>query len=193
MKRISFLIFLLIALVSCNVKNDDPLSFSKSFDIKELTPEQFFQVLYFHDTTNFVLIDLRDPHRFALGHLPGAINIPSKSLLKKQHKQVLSSKAVKVFYSDDPSFTRMNVMLAKRAGYSDCYALLGNYQSLRDNFVKHFAIRSAFYDDEKPDYNFKDKFLELSAGGGSATQTAAAPKVSVQVPVKKKQVGGGCE
>ncbi len=192
MKRLSYLIILLVALASCNVKNDDPESFMQSFQIKELSPEQFYHIIYFQDTVNFVLIDLRDPHTYALGHLPNAINIPSKSLLKKWHKDVLNSDAIKVFYSDDPSFTRLSVTVAKRAGYKNCYALLGTYESLRNNFVKNFAIRSAFYDDEKPDFNYKDKFAELAAGGGTPT-TQSQPKVSVQVPVKKKQVGGGCE
>ncbi len=193
MKRLSFLILLLVVLFSCNVRNDDPHTFVKSFDIEELTPEQFYHILYFKDTVDFILIDLRNPHKFAMGHLPGAINIPSKSLLEENHKDLLQSKIVKVFYSDDPSFTRLCVSVLVHEGYNDCYALLGNYQSLRDNFVNKFAIRSAFYDDEKPDYNYKEKFAELSAGGNRQAETQSKPKIEVKVPVKKKHVGGGCE
>ncbi len=193
MKRLSYFIFLLFIFFSCNIKNDDPKTFLQSFNTKELTPEQFYQVIYFNDTSNFILIDLRNPRQFAIGHLPHAISIPSKNILDKKHEKILKSKAVKLFYSDDPSLTRLTVTIAERAGYQNCYAVLGTYKSLRDNFVKKFAIKSAFYDDEKPDFDYKEKFAQLSAGGGTSSQpqTNAAPKI--QVPVKKKQVGGGCE
>ncbi len=193
MKRISYFIFLLFIIVSCNVKKDDPQALLQSFTIKEVTPEQFYQILYFNDTTNFILIDLRNPHQYAIGHLPHAINISSKNILDKKHKKILKSNAVKLFYSDDPGLTRLTVTIVKRAGYQNCYAVLGTYKSLRDNFVKKFAIKSAFYDDEKPDFNYKEKFAQLSAGGGASSQTQTAPKPQIQVPVKKKQVGGGCE
>jgi phage shock protein E len=31
--------------------------------------------------TNYTIIDVREPHEFNLGHLEGAINIPSQSLM----------------------------------------------------------------------------------------------------------------
>ncbi len=193
MKKIFLFAILSVFLASCHFHNDDINQFVNSFSYKTLSQEDFYQLLYFKDTNNVVIVDLRDPRAFAIGHLPGAVNIPGKNLLDKKHKKLLGSEKIKVFYSDDPSYTRMITAVAVRSGYPNCYALLGNYKSLRDNFVKKFAIRSAFYDDELPDFDYKEKFAELSSGKGVASEQKPSAPVSITVPVKKKEVGGGCE
>ncbi len=163
-----------------------------SFKYKEVTEEQLIQFLYDKDTSEYVLIDLRTPHDYAIDHLPGSISIPSKNLIDKKYQKLLKSDKIKLAYGYNPSHARLIAAYANHMGYKNFFAVLGGFQCVKTHFLDKYAIYSGQYDDEKPYYNYKEKFAQLSAGGG-VTQEEAKPKPVIKVPVKKKQVGGGCE
>ena len=194
MRSLAILTILAVLLLAGPCKTYmDKDEYLNSFSYKEVTEEQLVQFLYDTDTSKYVLIDLRNPHDYAIDHLPGSINIPSKNLIDKKYRKLLKSDKIKLAYGYNPSHARLIAAYANHMGYKNFFAVLGGFECVKTHFLDKYAIYSGQYDDEKPFFNYKEKYAELTAKGGAAPIEEKPKPVNITVPVKKKQVGGGCE
>ena len=71
----------------------------------------------------YVLIDIREPEEFILGHLDGAINIPVSSVLDEEFKSSFSSDIPKIILSYDPIRTHETWMLLTQLGYKNLWVM----------------------------------------------------------------------
>ncbi|MBE5965720.1 MAG: rhodanese-like domain-containing protein [Lachnospiraceae bacterium] len=73
-----------------------------------------------------LIIDLRDPHEFAAGHIPTAINIPYEDL--EEQKRNLSRNNLLIFYCDRGNIS----LLAARDMLKEGYHIKSLFGGLRD-------------------------------------------------------------
>ncbi|PKP37770.1 MAG: sulfurtransferase [Bacteroidetes bacterium HGW-Bacteroidetes-15] len=100
------------------------------------TDEVTFKLL--NDYHPIILVDVRsaaDANEFSL---PGSINIPLEQLHRKQWRETLTSKDVKiVFYSNSTVLADQAWVIARRMGYSNIYVMSGGlnglFESLENN------------------------------------------------------------
>jgi rhodanese-related sulfurtransferase len=72
------------------------------------------------------IVDVRNPAKYKILSIPGAINIPLPGLLDPGNEPVFTEKAMKtVFYSDDDELSSQAWMLAMQKGYVNVFYLQG--------------------------------------------------------------------
>ena len=197
MKKILLLIPILF-IFSCHQYDKNLEDYINSFTPKVVSRYQLAHILYLPDTTHFVIVDLRNVHDYAIDHIPGAISLPlnrfnSKEFYKKAVKQLKgASDKIILAYGYNGSDAKVFSAIMQSVGFSNVYAIPTAYNELKKGFIENYAISSIQFDENRPLYNFKEKFSELSKTPVSVTQSKK-PVINIKVPVKKKEVGGGCE
>ncbi len=144
-----------------------------------------------------MLIDVRPESQFKAFSIPGAINIPSDSLLTASAQELLNQKEMdKVFYSNADVTSDQAWIICKRMGLQRIYVLQGGVNRWFNTIVKA----------EKPAETATNKALELYQFRMAACQhfygspeMAVTPKAATdkkKVSVVKKTSGpasgGGC-
>ena len=144
-----------------------------------------------------MLIDVRPESQFKAFSIPGAINIPTDSLLSATAQEMLNQKAMdKVFYSNADVTSDQAWIILKRTGIQRIYVMQGGVNKWFNTIVKA----------EKPAESAPSEALELYQFRMAACQyffgspeLASAPKVTadkkkVSVVKKKSEAasGGGC-
>ncbi|MBF0254407.1 MAG: rhodanese-like domain-containing protein [Candidatus Omnitrophica bacterium] len=75
------------------------------------------------DDTGFLILDIRDPEDYQAGHLPGAINIPLKTLGYRVYS--LDKTREVIAYCDHGIQSRVACQVLTSAGFKDVYNLTG--------------------------------------------------------------------
>ena len=200
MKNINKLLIFTLAIfmVSCGVDSSKQFVISpkQTLDIvlnKKyiVTPEKLADIILLKQK-NYQLIDIRNPHKFLVSHVDGAINIPAKDLFDSEYNNIINQdKVINVLYGDSPEQVISYYLLLKQLNYKNIKISLGNYNYIKNNILESYGIHSGNYYDEKPKYNYAKIITEI-AGAGSAPVNNAPKKKKTIVKRKKKEVTGGC-
>jgi len=170
MKIINKILILSIAIlmVSCGIDNskkyvisaDEALTaYLKKDDI--YTSEKIANILLCKKAEKYQLIDIRTPHEFAINHLDGAINIPSKDILNDEYYKILNQdKKINVFYSKKGNQAINAYIMLKQLNFKNIKVALGGFDFIHNYIVDSYGIKTGIYDDEKPRYDF----IRLVAG-----------------------------
>lgn len=70
-----------------------------------------------------VLIDVREPHEFAAGHVKGAVNVPLGQLAERLNKFDPGAETYVICQSGHRSATAVGLL--KRAGFGNAYSVKG--------------------------------------------------------------------
>ena len=127
-----------------------------------LTPEKLANILLCKkDTVLYQFIDIRTPHEFAIKHLEGAINIPSKDILDEANLEVLNQgKKISIIFCKSNCQAVNSYLMLKQLNYRNIMVALGGYKFIDKYVIESYGIKTGAYDGEKPKYNF----LRLIAG-----------------------------
>ena len=83
------------------------------------------------DDPSYVIIDLRNPYEYIKGHINGAINMPSNSLLDKENLKIFdeyaSDSVTVILYGQTQLEANGPWMILKQMGYDNFRVLLGGY------------------------------------------------------------------
>ena len=153
-----------------------------------LTPDEVREILRSGDPS-VVLIDLRTPDKYVVGHLEQAVNIPLFDLLQSENLALFgdTSKTF-VLYADDEVNGCGPWMLLRQLGYDNVKVMLGGYDFYVSGKAMPKEVEGKCYD-EHPRYDYASFFK----GNKSVTQPKKAPpKVVVPRRKKKVTVSGGC-
>jgi rhodanese-related sulfurtransferase len=155
--------------------------------------ELLADLLYSENLYDIQFIDIRTPHQYAMGHLPGAINIPFKSFFHSKNWNKIPGDKVIILYGDDASTPYILAIMSKHFRNSYFYVISGGYDFVRDKILNRYAIYSGMYDDEVPVTDYQKFINELrNRSGGKQSVKKVQPKVKPVVKRKKKEVTGGC-
>ncbi len=167
---------------------DDPSRFLSTDDITDRLVKK---------NPALILIDVRPESQFKAFSIPGAINIPSDSLLSASALEILNQKEMdKVFYSNADVTSDQAWIICKRLGLQRIYVMQGGVNRWFSTIVKA----------EKPAETATTKALELyqfriaacqhffgSPEMAAKTETVAAKKtVNVVKKSSGGKSGGGC-
>ncbi len=135
----------------------------------------------------YFIIDLRRPEHYKIGHIPGAVNIRPNELLLSEKLEYLPKNKPIVLYCYHGYTSAATTAYLRVLGY-EAYSLKFGYHSFMDGILnKRIDFNTAFNDFP---FITGDKRVDIRV---SQTQTQQVKKPAITVPVKKKQVGGGCE
>ncbi|MBN2668692.1 MAG: rhodanese-like domain-containing protein [Bacteroidales bacterium] len=165
MKKYQYIILsaLLSILVSCGI--DDSKQYVLSADetliaylSKEdvLSPEKLANLLLCKkDTHLYQFIDIRTPHEFAIKHLDGAINVPSKDILDDSNLNVLNQdQKINVIFCRSNCQAVNSYLMLKQLNYKNIKVALGGYDFIDKYIEDSYGIKTGVYNDEKPRYDF---------------------------------------
>ncbi len=156
-----------------------------------LSPKQYLisadQV--FQNLDKYFIIDLRKNEHYKVGHIPGAINIRPNELLPSKKLAYLPKNKPIVVYCYHGYTSVATTAYLRVLGY-DAYSLKFGYHSFMDGILnKRIDFKTVFNDFP---YITGDKRLDIKLSKVQ-TNNQTGPKPQIKVPIKKKQVGGGCE
>jgi len=142
-----------------------------------------------------LLIDVRNPQQYKEFTLPGAINIPVDSILNPSNLQILSGSDVYniVFFSNGTSLADKAWLIATTTGIKNLHVLKGGLNAWFNQLLQPKRPPDWAKQAEFKKYEFRKAAARFFTGATSVEQSSSNAPVKVQVPVKKKQVGGGCE
>ncbi len=181
MKKLLIISLGILILSSCNAKQGiDADETNQNCEAKVLSKEQLTGLLLSKDIKGVQFIDIRNPHAYAIGHVPHAVNIPMKDFFNKNRFKEINKDDMLVLYGDDASTPKLIALLASHFKKGRFYTAGGGYPFIEKNILRGFGINSALYDDEIQlvDYQKAIDALKSSTGRTSAT------------PVKKKEKSG---
>ncbi len=142
----------------------------------------------FEDPTKYFIIDLRKKEHYKIGHIPGAVNIRANELLPSEKLAYLPKDKPIVVYCYHGYTSVATTAYLRVLGYK-AYSLKFGYHSFMDGILnKRINFNTAF---NTYPYITGSKRIDVKVSKAQAAQPSQQPKIAV--PVKKKQVGGGCE
>ncbi len=197
MKKIFAIISVgLIFLSSCGNKQGINITdVNKNCKANAISNEQLADLLYAKDMKGIQFIDIRTPHKYAVGHLPGAVNVPLKNFFDKKYFDKISKNDALIIYGDDASTPRLMALMAGHFKKGKFYVALGGYQYIQNKILNNYSIYSGLYNDEEPLVDFAQAVNDIRSrfGGGSVSKSVkkSAPAKPI-VKHKKKEVTGGC-
>ncbi len=163
----------------------------------EMTPEEAEEIIW-NEEAGYQFVDLRNPNEFVKGHIDNAINIPCKSILNLENRnlfnQLKKDSVIVVIYDYDQSKANGPWMLLKQLGYDNVKILLGGYGYYSGETFDIFSESEIpQYLVEEPKYNFAEIMEKLS--DGASLFQADDEQVEMVIPTRKKKksvVEGGC-
>ncbi len=194
-----YLLFLLSALLLASCQSRQGIQSSESKNVcqtNKVSKEHLTDLLYSGALKDVQFIDVRTPHKFAMGHLPGAINLPAKHFYEPKYLGQIPADKVLMIYGDSDQNPEIVAMMLKHFDRVTTYVIPGSYDYIRKHIMDHYGIHGAMYDDEVPlvDYFKAVNEIRQREGGGGAAPAAAKPAAAPKPVVKrkKKEVTGGC-
>ncbi len=196
MKKILILLAGFLLMTSCNhqmgIRQGET---NQNCKANAISNEQLADLLYSKGVNGVQFIDIRTPHKYAISHLPGAINVPMKNFFNKNYFSKINKDDVLILYGEDASTPRLMALMSGHFKKGNFNVALGGYDYIQSKIMDNYGIYSGLYDDEKPLVDFQEAINEIKSrsGGGSAApkaKPAAAGKPIVKR--KKKEVSGGC-
>ena len=196
MKNIFWVFIGLVLFTSCvnkeGMKQDET---NKNCKANAISNEQLADLLYSKNLKGVQFIDIRTPHQFAVGHLPGAINVPMKNFFDNNYFSKINKDDVLILYGDDASTPRLMALLSGHFNKGKFNVALGGYEYIKSKILDGYGIYSGLYDDEVPLVDFNNAVIDIKkrygGGGGTAKKSVKAPSKPI-VKRKKKEVSGGC-
>jgi len=151
---------------------------------------------------SILVIDVRDPNRFASYSIPDAVNIPLEEILDEQYEGYLDQDAYEiVLCSDDNFYADQAWILCNRLGYKNLRVLEGGMHEWFNSVINPPEPDEKMPNSEHELYSFR-KSASMFFGVAyedevKATPPAAkpSPKPKTVTPVKKKKKKmpeGGC-
>ncbi len=143
----------------------------------------------FANLDKYFIIDLRKPEHYKVGHIPGAVNIRAPQLvMSKDLSRLPVDKPIVVYCYH--GYTSVSVTAYLRVLGYDVRSLKFGYHSFMDGILnRRIDFNTAF--NEFPYITGSQRMdIKVSAAESPAP---AQPKPTLNIPVKKKEVGGGCE
>ena len=196
MKKVIIILTGLLLIASCKQQRGiEQEETNKNCKANAISKEQLADLLYSKNIKNVQFIDLRTPHQYAVGHLPGAINVPMKNFFAPKYFSKINKDAVLMLYGDDASTPRLMALMAGHFKKGNFNVVLGGYDYIKGNIIDNFGIYSGLYDDEEPlvDYQkFIDEYRSRAGAGATKPKTKPAATGKPIVKRKKKEVTGGC-
>jgi len=199
-------IFILVIVIGLLTINKPDLKYQRTLDDTlahlmlnedEMYPEDLVGIIEMEEPA-YVIVDLRSPYEFIKGHISGALNIPTNSLLDKENlkefKQYASDSITVILYGQTQLEANGPWMILKQMGFDNFKVLLGGYHYFTTGPLD-------FYDmPEVPEYLVKEPaydYYGIMEALGSVTyeETEAAGQPQVVIPARKKKtsvVEGGC-
>lgn len=183
-------------LSSCNTKEGiAEKGTNQNCEASILEKEDLVNLLYAKDLKGVQFIDIRTPHKYAIGHLPNAINMPMKDFFGKKQFKKIKKNDVLVLYGEDTSTPQMMALMAGHFSNSKFYIAGGGYDFIINKILNGYGIHSELYNDELPLVDYKNAVEEIKkrAGGSSSSVKRSKPSgKKTLVKRKKKAVSGGC-
>lgn len=160
-------------------------------------PEELVGIIETEDHA-YHIIDIRNPYEYIKGHIKGAENIPSNSLLDKDMlgklKQYAADSLIVVLYGQDQLQANGPWLILKQMGFDNFRVLLGGYGYFTTGPLDIYDMPEVpAYFVEEPAYDFMGIMEEM--GSGNFQNTAADKETEVVIPVRRKKgsvVEGGC-
>jgi rhodanese-related sulfurtransferase len=162
----------------------------------EFYPEDLAGIVEFEDSS-YTIVDLRNPYEFIKGHIKGALNIPSNSLLDKENiklfDQFVKDSLIVVLYGQNQLEANGPWMILQQMGYENIKVLLGGYDYFTTGPLDMYDMP------EIPDYLVEEPAYDyygiMEALGSRAPDEASSDQPEVVIPTRKKKetvVEGGC-
>lgn len=185
-----FILSLLFLIVSCGIDDSKKYVLSAEDTLEAylskadiLTPEQLANILLCKkDTAMYQFVDIRTPHDFAIKHLEGAINIPSKDILDEENLAVLNqSNKISIIFCKSNCQAVNSYLMLKQLNYKNIKVALGGYVFIDKYIIESYGIKTGAYSGEKAKYNF----LRLITGSETPKlDSIVRPKDYVKNPNK---------
>jgi rhodanese-related sulfurtransferase len=161
---------------------------------EDVIPMDELADMYFRkaEYPNVQFIDLRTPLEFDASHLPGAVNIPIKSLVMRDNCSVMIiNDKVNVLYgkSGDQAFEAG--LLLKQVGINNFKICPADYSFLKNNLMDKYDVMTGVYDNEKARYDYAKVVAETAGAAASAGSSSAPAPAKPIIKRKKKEAGGG--
>ncbi|MCK4569817.1 MAG: rhodanese-like domain-containing protein [Bacteroidales bacterium] len=199
-------IFVLVIVIGLLTINKPDLKYKLSIDesVEQLManedkiyPEDLVGIIEMEEP-GYVLIDLRNPYEFIKGHIAGAINIPTNSILSKDKLKMFNRYAadstVVVLYGQTQLEANGPWMILKQMGYDNMKVLLGGYHYFTTGPLDFYDMPEIpEYLVEEPAYDYYG--IMEAMGSKSGEDAGAVGQPQIVIPVRKKKesvVEGGC-
>lgn len=199
-------IFVLVIVIGLLTINKPDLKYRLSIDETieqlmtnedEIFPEDLVGIIEMRDSA-YVLVDIRNPFEFIKGHITGATNIPSNSLLDKDilkmFNRYASDSITIILYGQTQLEANGPWMILKQMGYDNIRVLLGGYHYFTTGPLDFYDMPEVpTYLVEEPAYDFYG--IMDSLGGTSYDDSNEADQPENVIPIRKKKasvVEGGC-
>lgn len=160
-------------------------------------PEDLAGIVEYEDS-GYVIIDLRNPYDYINGHINGALNIPSNSLLDKENikafKEYEADSAIVVLYGHTQLEANGPWMILKQMGYNNFVVLMGGYHYFTTGPLDLYEMPEIpGYLAEEPAYNFYEIMESMGSITSEGGSTIDQPEVIIPTRKKKESVvEGGC-
>ncbi len=199
-------IFILVIVIGLLTINKPDLKYQRTTDETlahlilnedELYPEDLVGIIEMEEP-GYAIIDLRSPYEFIKGHIRGAVNIPTNSLLDKENlkefKRYASDSVTVILYGQTQLEANGPWMILKQMGFDNFKVLLGGYHYFSTGPLDFYDMPEVpEYLVEEPACDYYGIMEEL--GNITNEETEAAGQPQVVMPVRKKKesvVEGGC-
>jgi rhodanese-related sulfurtransferase len=199
-------IFVLVIVIGLLTINRPDLEYTLSIDdtIEQLMangdetfPEDLVGIIEMEEP-GYALIDLRTPFDYLKGHINGAINIPTNSLLDKDNLKMFNQFAkdsIKVvIYGQNQLEANGPWMILKQMGFQNITVLMGGYHYFTTGPLDFYDMPEVpEYLVEEPAYDFYG--IMDAMGSISYEDVEESDQPQVVIPTRKKKesvIEGGC-
>jgi len=200
------IIFVLVIVIGLLTLNKPDLKYELTIDETiehlmanedEMFPEDLVGIIEMEEA-GYKIVDLRNPYEYMKGHISGAVNIPSNSILDKdmlkKFSKFASDSLTVIMYGQTQLDANGPWMILKQMGFHNIKVLLGGYHYFTTGPLD-------FYDmPEVPDYLVEEPAFDFygvmdAMGTVSYEQEEAGNQPQVVIPTRKKKesiIEGGC-
>ena len=157
-----------------------------------VTTDQVAKMIIAKDPS-LMLMDVRDENSYNTYTLPGAINLPVDSLMKKSYVTLLGIPGTKVvFFSNDDIKADQAWVLSKRLEFKSIYVMKGGLNRWMETIINPVVP-----EDDEPYTAYETYTFRKGAQlyfTGSKTDNTETSKIEVQVRRREKTgvTAGGC-
>ncbi|MEN8225123.1 MAG: rhodanese-like domain-containing protein [Bacteroidota bacterium] len=200
------IIFILVIVIGLLTINRPDLEYQLTIDETieqlmanedEVYPEDLVVIVEMEEAGT-ILVDLRNPYEYIKGHISGAVNIPTNSLLDKENLKMLkgfaADSATVILYGQTQLEANGPWMILKQMGFDNVKVLMGGYYYFTNGPLDFYDMPEVpEYLVEEPAHDFYAVMDEL--GSVSSEDSEETEQAQIVIPSRKKKgsvVEGGC-